>query len=590
MTFLKTLFASVLGFFISLLLLFGLMVLFIIGIINSATKEQEHTVVRGSVLVIEPDGAIPEYVASESFAEIAGEGGQPTVREYLERIDAAAGDDNISGIWLRLGSYGGNWAQAGEIRAKLEEFKKSGKFIYATSDIDGWNEMNYYIASAADTVIMNPAARMELNGIYAALPFFKPMLGRLGIEAEVVRAGSFKSAVEPFIRDSASPESRLMVSQVVEASFGTFRQAVRESRGITDQQIDEALSSRPILTAWEALERKFIDAVMYRDEVLDLFRSRTGKQGDDDPPTVELKDYTVPTGDAAEPKIAVVYAVGSIGSGESRYDPSPLFGGQTVGSATFREAMRDAREDDDVKAVVLRIDSPGGSASASEEMWREIVLTSKVKPVIASMAGVAASGGYYIAAAADTILAEPTTITGSIGVFGMWFNMEHFLEDKIGINTQVVASGPYADMYSAVRPATNQERAFIEAQIDSTYRTFKSVVAEGRKLSMDSVAAIAEGRIWTGGQAVSLGLVDMLGGFERAVDVAAGRAGLQDGSYSLRILPRQKDFMETLMEAFNSRASMFLSARTPLDDYRVLLEGVNFRSGIQARMGDVTLN
>lgn len=589
MTFLKTLFASILGFFISLFLVFGTIILITIGIISSVTEEQETTVASNSVLVIEPDGIIPEYTASESLAEIMGGGDGATLGQYLARIEAASKDDRIKGIWLKLGSYGGDWAQAGELRTKLAEFRKSGRFIYATSEVNGWDEKNYYIASVADSVIMNPSARMEINGIYAGLTFFKPMLDNLGVQAEIVRAGSFKSAVEPFILDSASPESRMMIDDMVRGSFAAFRTGVVESRRISEAQLDNILSSKPLLTATEARTHGFIDAVMFHDQVLDLLRARTKTEKDDDPPMIELEDYRAPVGKGKDGEIAVVYAVGGIGPGKSRYNPSPLFGGQMVGSSTFREAMKTAREDDDVKAVVVRINSPGGDASASEEMWREIMLTREIKPVIASMAGVAASGGYYIAAAADTILAEPTTITGSIGVFGMWFNMEKLMEEKIGINTQVITSSPYADMYSAVRPATSQERAIAEEQVDSTYRTFLTIVSQGRGLSMDSVMAIAQGRVWMGQQAHALGLVDILGGFEKAVEIAADRAGLKEGGYTLRVLPQRKDFVETLMETFTSRASALFETRTVMDDYRVLLDALDYRSGIQARIPDMTL-
>lgn len=589
MTFLKTLFASILGFFISIFLVFVTITLITIGIISSATEEQETTVASNSVLVIEPKGMIPEYSASQSLAEIMGDGSGITLGQYLARLEAASKDDHIKGIWLQLGSYSGDWAQAGELRAKLAEFKKSGRFIYATSDVNGWDEKNYYIASIADSVIMNPSARMEINGIYAALSFFKPMLDNLGVQAEIVRAGSFKSAVEPFILDSASPESRMMIDDIVKGSFAAFRAGVVESRKISEQQLDAILAGEPLLTATEAKAHGLIDAVMFHDQVLDLLRARTKTEGKDDAPMVELEDYKAPATEGKDGEIAVVYAVGGIGSGKSKYNPNPLFGGQMVGSSTFREAMKTAREDDDVKAVVLRIDSPGGDASASEEMWREIMLTREVKPVIASMAGVAASGGYYIAAAADTILAEPTTITGSIGVFGMWFNMEKLMEEKIGINTQVMTSNPYADMYSSVRPATAQERAFAEEQVDSTYRTFMTIVSQGRGLSMDSVMAIAQGRVWTGQQALALGLVDILGGFEKAVEVAAGRAGLKEGSYTLRILPQRKDFLDTFKETFTSQAFALFETRTVMDDYRALLDAMNYRSGIQARMPDMTL-
>ncbi len=587
MSFIKALFASILGFFIAIGLVVGLMVMVVIGIINSATADKEVSVPTASVLKIEPEGAITEYVGNESFADMAAGSSQVTLAEYLARIETAAGDDRIKGILLQLGGYAGGWAQAGELRTKLEEFRKSGKFIYAVSGVHGWNEVNYYIASVADSVIMNPAARMEINGMYAALPFFKPALQKLGVQAEVVRAGSFKSAVEPFILDSASAESKLMMTQIVESSFGIFLSAVEASRKIPVADLRNMVETRPLLTPSEARDARLIDAVLYGDQVRDLLRDRSGKGPSDEPSIVDIEDYQADLSEGGDGRIAVVYAVGNITAGESHYSANPLFGGESVGSETFIEAMETARKDRNVKAVVIRIDSPGGDAAASDEMWRAIERTRAEKPVIASMAGTAASGGYYIAAPADTIVAEPATITGSIGVFGMWFNVGEFLREKVGINTQVIKTGQYADMYSSVRPASDLERDLAARQTDSVYQTFMSVVSKGRGLSMDSVAQIAQGRVWTGQQAQAIGLVDVLGGMERALEIAAERGGLKKGGYSIRILPRKKDFFETLSETFGSGVAALMSSRTPVDDYKAMYEALQQRSGIQARMPEV---
>ncbi len=590
MSFTKALFASILGVFISISLVIFVMIMITFGIISSATSGTEVAVAPGSVLKIKPDGGIAEYVGSQSLRDIASGSSRLTLRGYLNRIQAAAKDDRIKGIWLQLGSYSGSWAQASELREKLVAFRKSGKFIYAVSDVNGWNEVNYFLASAADSVIMSPAAHMELNGIYAALPFFKPLLDKLGVKAEIVRAGSFKSAVEPFILDSASAESRLMVSQMVESSFGVFLRGVQESRKVSAAELQDIVQNRAFLSAAEAQAAQLVDAVMFNDQVLDLLRKRTGKGEKDEPSVIKLEDYEVDaeSGDR-DGAIALVYAVGAIGSGESRYNPNPLFGGEMLGSETFVKALRTAREDDGIKAIVIRIDSPGGDAAASEEMWREIVLTREVKPVIVSMAGVAASGGYYIAAPADTIIAESATITGSIGVFGMWFNMKELMEKKVGINTQVIKNGPYADMYSSARPALSQELMLASRQVDSVYHTFLTVVSQGRGLSMDSVHAIAQGRVWTGEQAQALGLVDLLGGLDRALEVAAVRGGLKEGRYSVRVLPKKKDFFETLSETFGSGVAAIISGRTSIDDYKVIYEAMQERSGVQARLPDIVI-
>jgi protease-4 len=258
-----------------------------------------------------------------------------------------------------------------------------------------------------------------------------------------------------------------------------------------------------------------------------------------------------------------------------------------IGSDTFVEAMRTARESKSIKSIVLRIDSPGGDAAASEAMWREIRLASQSKPVIVSMAGVAASGGYFIAAAGDTIVADPTTITGSIGVFYLHLSMKKFLQEKIGINTQTIETNPHADMYSAM---TDGERQIIARQIDTVYRHFLGVVARGRKLSIDSVDRIAQGRVWTGEQAKQIGLVDVLGGLDTAIAIAARRVGLKEGSYSIRILPREKSFLESLSDMFASQAISLFRSRSPLDEYHDLIEAMESRNGLQARMIDVRIN
>jgi protease-4 len=421
MSFWKTLLATILGFFVGMLLLGVFSFLMMIAVIASSSERAQVAVMRNSVLKIEPDGAIAEYFRVAGLKGFGTDNEALTLREYLSRIEAAKKDDRIEGILLKLGSYRGSWAQAQEFRRALEDFKTSGKFIYASSSSQGYNEINYFLATVADSILFNPAASMEINGIAASVTYFKPMLERIGVQAQVVRAGSFKSAVEPFILDSASAESEEMMMQLVEGSFAPFRQAVQEKRKITSEQLDDILTNRALVTAAEARDLRLVDAVIYDDEIAKLISTRTSVTGK--PRLVDISDYYSQKEDMDEDapnnQIAVVYATGTINRGESDYSPGPFFGGESIGDETFAEAMRTARENSSIKAVVLRIDSPGGDAAASEEMWREVVLTREKKPVIVSMGAVAASGGYFIAAPADTIIAEPTTLTGSIGVFGL---------------------------------------------------------------------------------------------------------------------------------------------------------------------------
>lgn len=596
MSFFKTLLAVILGVFISTALTMAVLMSIVVGLITSATTHEKTVIPSNSVLKIEPSSAIPEYGGDDPFDQLLSKSGPLTLRGYLENIDRAKSDDNIRGLWLKLGGYTGSWAQAEELRGKIAEFKKSGKFVYATSDEHGYDEINYYLATAADSVILNPAAGMEINGIFLAATFFKPMLDRIGVKPQVVRAGAFKSAVEPFLLDSASKESKLVFNDLVNSTFAKFRDAVETTRKISPEKLTDIIDNQSLLTSGEARQLGLIDGTMYEDEIVALLKHRTKRDSSVNAPVVEIDKYADAVSDDSEEdstssdnQIAIVYAVGTISSGESRFSANPLFGGETLGSDTFAEAMKSARDNSDVKAVVIRIDSPGGDASASEAMWREVVLTRAKKPVIVSMAGVAASGGYFIAAPADTIVAEPSTITGSIGVFGLWFSTKKLFEDKLGINVQVFKSNPNADMRSSAREATDKEIAIATKGIDSVYSTFKGIVAAGRHLSLDSVQSIAQGRVWTGEEAKAIGLVDEIGGLDRALEIAAARVHLKKNTYDIRVLPRQKGIMDQILDKLNTSAHAMLAGHTQIDDYKMMLDALNERSGIQMRMQDFSV-
>ena len=591
MTFFKTLLASALGFFLSLAIVMLLFFVSIIGFISSVGSDQAPAVRSGSLLTIEFGNSLPEHSAVESFRELFGEGGSLALRDYLWAIDDAAEDEKIVGIWLKPSGFPGDWSQAEEIRAKLLEFRKAGKFIFASSDVHGFEEREYFLATAADSIFLDPSASMEINGIAAALTFFKPALDRLGIQPEIVRAGSFKNAVEPFLLDSSSVESRQMMQQLVDGIFEVFKVAVTESRGVSPSALQQILDERGLLTAEETVQLRLADAVLYDDQLLTLLKRRAGHESDKQLPDVEIADYADPARRASgggKGVIAIVYASGMIAAGTSGNNPNPLFGGESIGSETFASAMRSARESERTKAVVLRIDSPGGDASASEAMWREIRLTAEKKPVIVSMGSAAASGGYYLAAAADTIVAEATTITGSIGVFRLGFNVEQFFEETLGINTQVITSDRLSDMGSPFRPSTPLERSILERHVDTTYQMFLSVVAQGRNMSMDRVRSLAEGRVYTGAEAQRLGLVDELGGLDRALEIAAARAGLGTG-YGINVLPRAKSLVESLSEMLEMQIAGWFRSDSPASRYRELLDALERMGGMQMRMPPVRI-
>ncbi|MBS1912585.1 MAG: signal peptide peptidase SppA [Bacteroidetes bacterium] len=587
MTFFKTVLASAIGFVIANVIAAGFVVVMIIAAIASGSKSDTAPVPSSAVLKIEP-GKVDEFEQYLGLGALSRHGESLTLRQYLARIEGARTDSRIKGIWLNLGNYRGSWAQAEELRSKLLEFRSSKKFVIATSDEGGMNESNYYIATAADSIVLDATSGLEMNGIAASLVFLKPMLDKLGIEAEVVRAGSYKSAVEPFIRETASPENREMTTQLVEGTFARFTAAVTQARHLTPDSLKQIIDNKSLLTPWEAKQAGLVDAVLYKDQIDSMLERHVGDHIHQK--TVDVADYLPESsGDEDEEgRVAIVYLVGQIVRGDGGRNANPLFGGDSYGDKTFAEAMESARKDASVKAVVIRIDSPGGDAGASDAMWREVMLTRKLKPVIVSMGGVAASGGYYVAAAADTIVADPTTITGSIGVFGLWFTMQKLFEEKLGVHMETIKTGPNADMFSASRPPTDLERSILARHIDTTYQRFLNVVAQGRKMSVADVDQIAQGRVWTGEQARERHLVDVLGGLDSAVSIAAHRVGLKEGTYSVRILPRQRTFFEKLAEQFGSMQAAMVH-RTAIDDYLDILGAMRARAGVQMRMEDITM-
>jgi protease IV len=585
MSFLKVFFASVLGFFVSL----ALVALVVVGIfaaaIASLDTEPTVNVRSNSVLVVDLAKSYPEHRATEGIAELASAGTAISLRELVAAIEDASEDSRISGMRIKASGNPGSWAAAEEIRRAVETFRASGKFVAATVGERGISEGSYFVASAAESIIAVPGSMVEINGIAAVLPFFKPALDRLGVQAQVVRAGAFKSAVEPFILDSASAETQLMTRELVESTFSRFRSVVADSRKITPATLQNILSTRGLMTAHEARAAGLFDAILYEDQIDSMLLVRSKHDADDHAEVISVGEYARAGSSsreetAGDDQVAVVYAVGEIRAGKSASGTSPLSGGVTLGNETFADAMETARESESVKAVVVRIDSPGGEAGPSESMWREIKLTAAKKPVIASMGSTAASGGYFLAAACDTIVAEPTTITGSIGVFGLWFTLRDFFRETLGVNMQVIRSDSLADMGSMLRAPTDLERAILQRSVDTTYQKFLSIVSQGRGISIAKANELGQGRVYTGARAKELGLVDELGGLDRAVDIAAARAGLAHGAYRLRILPRRKSFFEAFTEILENGDIMALAGwqRDPREAVRAELER---RSGVQ---------
>ena len=587
MRFFSTLVASVLGSFIALGFVFFFGFLFLAALV--ASSDVAPVVRPGSVLIMNLDGPIPELVSHDSFNQAFAGEADYDLHDIKNALKKAAVDDRIDGVWLQMHGLQANWATLQEIRQALLAFKESGKPLVASSGEYMMTEGDYFLASVADNVFAAPEAFFEFNGFYLDVMYYKGLLEKLDVEPEIIRAGKYKAAVEPLFREDLSAENETQLAALLESHNSVFLDAIAESRGRPATDVQQLTEDPAFLTAAEAHDAGLLDGLLYEDEVEARLKERLNLDSDATLKRTTLNAYInvpdseagIQTGSAGQ--VAIVYAVGTIMSGTSTNG--------IVGSATFNEAMKQARTNDRIKAVVLRINSPGGSAAASDAMWREIALTTDEKPVIVSMGDVAASGGYWLATAADTIVADPQTITGSIGAFGVLFNIGGMLDSKLGITTDQVRTSAYADMFSGMRPLAPQERALLEHALDATYQQFLQKVADNRGMAVTDVDEIGQGRVWSGKQALDLGLVDILGDLDTAISLAAEKAGLEEGTYRTRLLPRPKTFMEELNSTLSAQAlQTWQSLRaTPVERALVrqarLLEQLAAMHGtIQARM------
>ncbi len=587
MRFLSTVAASLFGTLIAIGLLLIVSFLFLAALV--ASSNVEPSVQPGSVLVMDLSGPIPEIVSSDPL--LIAFGGESAIDSYdiKHALKKAAVDKRINGVWLRMRGVAANWATLHEIREALLTYKESGKFLVASSGEYGMSERDFFLASTADSVFASPEAFFEFNGLYLEVMYYKGLLDKLEAEAEVIRAGDYKAAVEPFLRRDMSVENETQLNALLSAHNSSFMEAVADGRSLEVSDIEAVATDGALLTAAEAREVGLLDRLVFEDEVISSLKDLAGVDEDDPLRRITVRSYAATPDSKAglstgnQGTVAVVYAVGTIVSGKSGT------GRGIIGSKTFNEAMREARRSSRIKAVVLRINSPGGSATASDAMWREIKLTAEEKPVIVSMGDLAASGGYWIATAADTIIADPQTLTGSIGVFGLVFNVGQTLESKLGLTTDGVRTSPYADMFSGMRSLSAAERALLERAVASTYGEFLQKVADSRGMDVDAVDRIGQGRIWTGEQARELGLVDIMGTLDAAIRIAAETADLSEGTYRITRLPRPKTLIEGLNDAFLVRVSDMLPQ--PLNRQTAFLEEMIRNQGtVQARMQlDVTV-
>jgi protease-4 len=501
------------------------------------------SIARGSALQIDLALGFPEEPLFELGGGLFGSSGV-TFRELLGAISRAKEDARIDKILLQVRPTGLGWGQAAELRDHLIDFKSAGKSIVAF--VEYGSNREYFIASAANEIFMHPRTLLDLRGLKAQAIFLRGILDKLEIEAEFERFGAYKDAPDQFLRKDLSPESEEALGALIETIHHAVVAAVSESR-VMDREDAASLLARGPFTAKEAEQNHLVDGLQYLDEV----KKRSAPSGKDEIATVAVSRYLrgarslMPFGRRA--RIAVIYGVGAIVGGESTEDA--VFG-RVMGSDTIAGAFEKVRKDRSIDAVVFRVDSPGGSDVASDVIWREAMLTREKKPVVVSMADVAASGGYWIATASDSIVAEPTTITGSIGIFAGKLNLAGFYHN-LGISTDGVETSPNADFFSSTRSFTPEERERLRAIIKTGYDTFLERVAESRKKTIEEVHAVAQGRVWSGEDAQELGLVDELGGLRRAIEIAKERAGFDaDARVELRIFPEKKPLFEYLLSSF----------------------------------------
>ncbi len=571
--FLKYTFAAFIGCMIALLLVF---LMFIAGMFaSSPIVIQDKSILKISLDVPVSDRSAKNPMKSFDLLNLTTK--SLGLNDILSNIERAAHDSKILGIYLDMSSISTNIATTEEIRVALENFKKSGKFIISYSD--SYSQKAYYLATVADEVYMTPIGDFFLKGMSSQVMFYKNALDKLDIDMQIIRHGKFKSAVEPFMLESMSKENREQTTAFVGSIWNSLLTTIAQARNLPKEELTAWIDGLEIYGAKPALEKKLVDGLLYKDQVLEKLIERTGQKKIEDLRMVSLSKYiqteTPPKSKKDAKNIAVIYAQGDIVMGE---------GSNGITSEGMSEAIRTARLDTTVKAIVLRVNSGGGSALASDIICREVQLASEVKPVIASFGDVAASGGYYIATQANVIVADPTTITGSIGVFGMIPNIKGFLKNKLGVTSEFVNTNRHSDMETIMRPLDAEELQLIQKSVEDIYDTFITRVSTGRGMSKESVDEIGQGRVWSAVDAKRLGLVDELGGLEHAIQVAAGKANLTD--YHIIELPKLPNPLETLLSTFEEDMSIKLTNEELGDAYKYYkhLKSILEMEGVQARL------
>lgn len=591
--FFKFMFASMLGTFITIMLasILSMIIFFAMlsSVIDGSIENSGDKVAKledNSVLHLTLNKPINDRTSDNpfenfDFSAMESQNGVG-LDKFLASIKKAKTDDKIKGIYLDLSIIPAGMATLEEIRAALVDFKKSKKWIISYSEF--YTQSSYYIASVSDKICVNPAGIVEHRGLSSELMFFKNALEKLEVDMQIIRHGKFKSAVEPYMLEKMSDANREQYQLLLNTAWTSIMEDVAKSRGLSLEKLNALADGMIIQDAKIAKKEGLVDEVYYKDEVLALLRKKLKLEENAEITSIKLSKYAKTLKSKKKKKkeknsknqIAVIYASGGIQSGKNKPD--------VMGSETISKAIREARLDENVKAIVLRVNSPGGSALASDVMWREVVLAKKAKPVVVSMGNVAASGGYYISCAADRIVADEKTITGSIGVFGVIPNAQGLMNNKMGITFDRVKTNEHSDLMSVFKPLTAQERDIIQLGVEKIYDDFITKVAEGRGMSKAQVDSIGQGRVWTGKDALEIGLVDEIGGLEDAISIAQKMAKMDD--YIISNYPKRKDPFEELLEELELDIETRVLTKVLGSEHKYYkkLESLKMQTGIMARM------
>ena len=580
-SFLKYTLATITGIIIASFLFFIIMLAGFSAIVSSGDKPV--SVSNNSILVLKAGVPIPDRgdqnplsgldLFNMTFSQAPG------LNDILQSIEKASGDNKIKGILIENGLLPSGWATTGEIRNALIKFRENGKFVISYSDYVLTQEC-YYLSTAADRIYINPGSMVDFKGLSSEVMFFKKALEKIGVEVQVTRHGKFKGAVEPFILDKLSEENKAQIKDYAGSIWNQVIADISQSRGIPAEKLNKLADNLDGNMASGALETKLVDGLMYRDALIDTLKVLSGISSDKDLNLISMIKYSkVPDTKmaySAKNRIAVVYASGTIVTGRGT--------DSNIGGNNYADVIRKARLDTSVKAIVLRVNSPGGSATASDIIWRELDLAARGKPVVISMGNYAASGGYFISAPGTKIYADPMTISGSIGVFGLIPNAGTLLEKKLGLTTEIVNTNKNSDFPSIYRPMNTYEKELMQLSIEKIYSDFVSKVASGRKMKPESVDSIGQGRVWSGTSAVKIGLADETGGLKDAIKGAAKLAGIE--LYSVRELPVLEDpYMRILSQLGGElRMSILKKELGESVKYYNIVQEIKDMSGIQARL------